>query len=313
MNDGVFTWIRGEFGLTVVTSMLVLACAWSAATSGARLESLSRAARVSALLMAAIAGLSSASVWLRGHDWQHLQWSLGCPMLGLFFVSGPFLATPHLAPRQATAERRRSLRCGSWVSIPIVLFVLAVISIGVIAASPRELPTTRTSPGPLAGIAQIAAYGLGLHDLPPVLAIVHPWDGERGMGHLTRDITVPFSVLTLAARLILGYVALSFALHAAPSATVRRALAFVAPMLATALLGWPLLATPMDGYWQIEPEDVRRFGPTLLAAALALAVLAGFERRAQRRDLERSDDATAPARDAATPAPSPTRAPPRAE
>lgn len=283
MHDSVFAWLLFAFGLTAVIAVALLVCAWATVTARASSETFARIARRSALLLAVLALSASAMEWTLNRDWMHFQWSIAYPMFALYFVSGGFLArmwpeavSSEFSERQGAQDRSQS----GWWS-PAAIVVLALTSIVMLVVFPGRVPPHRTSPGPLLGVIQIAAYGLGLGDLPPVLAVVHAWDEARGMGSLTRDLTVPFSVLTLASRAIVGYVAIAFVLRVVQNARMRRTLALVAPMLATAAT-YELWWRPAHGYWQFEPADIRAFGPTLAAAVAALLALAVAWFRARR-------------------------------
>jgi hypothetical protein len=273
--DSVFTRLLLEFGFTAVTAVALLVCAWATWTGRASSETLARFARRSALALAVFALVTSAFEWSLRRDWMHFHWSMAYPMLALHFVSGGFLASmwPDAASSEfADRHGGRELSRSRWW-FPAVIALLALTSIVMLLVFPGRVPPHRNTPGPLLGVVQIAAYGLGLGELPPVLAVVHPEEAARGMGSLTRDLTVPFSVLTLAARGIVGYVALGFLLRVVPNTRMRGTLGLVAPMLATAAT-YSLWQEPAYGYWQFEPVDIHAFGPTLAAAALALVALA---------------------------------------
>ncbi len=279
---------------TSVTSVLLIETAF-VASRRTFAEGLARAARWGACFVMALAVAGSVGLRITTVNWVHFQWSLGYPLLGAFCVSGAFLPwmwpSEHSGTVAAAPAADAWTRSGWW--FPAVALAIGTSSVWLQLLLPGEVPAVRNSPGPLVGTIELAAYGLGLGDLPAVLHVRFPHDAARGMDHLSRDLTVPLSVLTLTAEMLCAYVALALGLRFVPHAAVRFALRLVAPIGVTGFMfsRWRRLAS---GLWHETPAEIRAFGPTLLAATIALAVLVVLwlrdraHARSARRDFERA-------------------------
>lgn len=289
--DLVFQFLFVIAAATVVVTLLLFGAAYHAAQRGAE-GGLAHAARWCACFtfMAAVFG----AFWIRRTttDWMHFQWSLGPALLSAFWISGAFL--PFMWPTDRTPQRAWDTPSTDWTRsgwwFPVAALALGCASVTLQLFEPGEVPAERNSPGPLVGTFELAAYGLGLGDLPSLLQVRFPHDAQRGMDHLTRDLTVPLSVLTLSAEMLCVYVALAFGLRFARSASVRLALGFVSPIAVSVILfvRWRAVSY---GLWHETPYEIRAFGPTLAAAAFTLVLLAvaGLRdrSRARGRDLAR--------------------------
>lgn len=272
--DLVYPFLLVIAAATIVVSLLLFGAAFHAAQRGAE-GGLAHAARWCACFtfVAAVFG----AFWIRRTttDWMHFQWSLGPALLSAFWISGAFL--PFAWPADNARQRAWDTRSTDWTRsgwwFPVAALALGSASVTLQLLEPGRVPAERNSPGPLVGTFELAAYGLGLGELPSLLQVRFPHDAQRGMDHLTRDLTVPLSVLTLTAEMLCVYVALAFGLRFVRSASVRLALGFVAPIAVSVILfvRWRGFAS---GLWQETPYEIRAFGPTLAAAAFALALLA---------------------------------------
>jgi hypothetical protein len=272
--DLVYQFLFVIAAATVVVSLLLFGAAFRAAQRGAEGE-LARAARWCACFTFAAAVFGAFWIRRTTTDWMHFQWSLGPALLSAFWISGAFL--PSTWPDDRTRRRAWDTRSTDWTRsgwwFPAAALALASASVTLQLLEPGRVPAERNSPGPLVGTFELAAYGLGLGELPSLLQVRFPHDAQRGMDHLTRDLTVPLSVLTLAAEMLCAYVTLALGLRFVRNASVRLALGFVSPIAVSVIVfaRWRGLSY---GLWHETPFEIRAFGPTLAAAAFALALLA---------------------------------------
>jgi len=272
--DLVYQFLFIIAGATVVVTLLLFGAAFRAARHAAEGE-LAYAARWCACFTFVVAVFGAFWIRRTTTDWMHFQWSLGPMLLSAFWISGAFL--PFAWPAENARQRAWDTRSTDWTRsgwwFPVGALALGSASITLQLLEPGRVPTERNSPGPLVGTLELVAYGLGLGELPPVLHVRFPHDVARGMDHLPRDLTVPLSVLTLAAEMLCAYVVLAYWLRFVRSASVRLALGFVAPIGVSVILfvRWRGFAS---GLWHETPDEIRAFGPSLTAAAFTLAYLA---------------------------------------
>lgn len=268
MNDPVFPILAWEFFLTVGGATALLTAAWRSSAVEASTGAPALIPRWIALVLFGSTLVGALLNRIATRDWVHLQWSLGLPLLGLFCVSGAFSSA------WSSNDTRDRGWSGWW-------FPIAALSIGLAAivlqfAAPGVVPAHRNSPGPLIGAFEIAAYGLGLGELPSAVTLEHSASEGRAVGHLSRDLTVAISVLTLAAQLVIAYVALAFASRSMPEGRLRRVFALLAPTLLTAAM-LPIWWSSAYGLWSMNVFYLHAFGPTLLAATLAVLALAAAQ------------------------------------
>ncbi len=285
MSDPIHPLVLIAFALTLATLWVASHAAWRAARTGELPWSRVRRARRFALVLFAAALSMALAHRAATRDWVHFHWSLVYPLLGLALVSGVFLSSMWARDRdherQQTGRTRDVSRSGWW--FPVAAVALGLASIALQLALPGRVPTALVHDGTVLVLVGIAAYGLGLGPLPPVLEVVSPQGELRGMGYLTPDLSLSLDVLTLAAKLTVVYVALALASRLMPRATSMRSTLLLAPVLTTCVL----FATRPDPefIWDSDPGAIRAFGPTLaagVAALVALALVWAFDRRAAR-------------------------------
>jgi hypothetical protein len=207
-------------------------------------------------------------------------------MYGLSLVSGAFLSSMWARDRddevQQTGRARDPSRSGWW--FPAAAVALGVTSVALLLIQPGPVPPARAHDGTVMGLVGIAAYGLGLGPLPPVLEVVSPQGEARGMGYPTRDLSVSLYVMTLAAKLVVVYVALALLLRWMPRALSRRAPLLLAPAVTTGVLFFAR-GPDSTNVWDSDPVFMRAFGPTLAAGCAAVVVLAivAVTERSQRQ------------------------------
>ncbi len=274
MNEPIHALVALEFALTAVIVFKLIVAAAITVTTSATPWAIVRSARMLTLTLFASTVVGALLHRALTTDWVHFSWSLRNPLLGLFVGSGAFLCSlwHHERSDEAEcAERPTDLsRNGLW-------FVAAMLSVAFLSVAlqwliPDPAPPQRANGRPLAGLVEIAAYGLGRGDVPALLVPSTPQGEVRGLGYLTRELSVPLGVVCLASLATIAYAALGLTLRCLPAGAPRRALLLVGPMIATALLGSDL-ATLDAMHWGSDPAFIRSFGPTVAAAFAAVAIL----------------------------------------
>lgn len=173
-----------------------------------------------------------------------------------------------------------------------MLVTLGALPLVLQLAIPEDHPSSRDTGEPVRRLVELAAWGLG-GPLPECLTPITPQESARGIGHLPREVTVALGSTLLAAWQWIAFCAL--ALLGRVLRSPRRRIAFY--LVAPALLGLGTLLLPSwkafdasmfnamreSAIWKGEPAVLASYGPVLLVALVALAVLAIAVKRAPLR------------------------------
>lgn len=257
----------------------VFALSVSAARSRDRVRCERRTYWVRRLVLAygALALALALRQWWAYRDWVHLLWTTTHPQLVLFSGAGAFLS------RDARIGR------GPWIVVASLL-VFALLPAALIQWAPDIDAEPRNLGRPIAGTLEVAHFGLG-GPLPAVLVPENQAGVARGLGFLPREITVPIGALAVAAVLwiVVCFVLLTGTLLRPPR--LRAGYLVLAPFGALALLWVPMpFGLNESTLWPSDPALLRGFGPLLVTAALASA-LVPLARWLARRSGEAPDSA----------------------
>lgn len=274
MNEPIHLLVLLVFVLTIVSAFKLIVAAAITVTTRVTPWAIVRSARMLGLVLLALTVVGATVHRALTPDWVHFSWSLTYPLFGLCLCSGAFLCSLWQSERDAEAARAlrpvdRS-RSGLWFIAAMLL--VSWLSVALQWGIPDPAPPERADGRPLAGLVEIARYGLGLGDVPALLVPSTPQGEARGLGYLTRELTVPLGVVTLAAAATIVFAALGLALRCVPTGPARHVLLLVAPMLAVAV-GWSELRGFDARLWDSNPKAIESFGPTVAAALAAVAVL----------------------------------------
>jgi hypothetical protein len=217
-------------------------------------------------------------------DWQRLYWAAQFPLLAAFFLSGTVLSRLWRDPSETAATERRA---GGAAAFLAICAGLALLPLALQLAIPDPDPPPRATGAPLARLSEIARWSFG--GPAPESLRPEPTDTVRSIAHLPRELTVPLGIALAAAWLWIAFCVLAFAGRLVRSPRVRRALLLALPALTAPLFlqdlvhrreddafGWNLLwplSAEHAAVWRSAPAVLATFGPVLLVAVLAAAVL----------------------------------------
>ena len=218
-------------------------------------------------------------------DWNHLFFATQYPLLGLFAGSGALLCRTwrrdaewidgSMASAAAARGPVRRRLSGAWIFLAMAA-TLALLPLPLEIALPEDRPAPRETGAPIAALGELIAWGFG-GPLPAALVPDSevPPQVERGVGHLPRDVTVPFATTWLGACLWMCFCALAFVGRFAHTQPKRLIFFLLAPPLVAPAWAWAF--GEHSALWKSDVWALRSYGPVLLAALLAtLALAAAF-------------------------------------
>lgn len=225
--------------------------------------------------------------WSVGQDFVHLWWAVQIPLVSTFLLSGNFAA-------RGWAHEHRPATTAEQMQAPGVFFVatlvLAVTPLVVEETWPIDHTQRRVTESPTIAILQFVGWSFG-GPRPDCLR----YDMLRGIGHVSRDVTVPMGILLIAAWTSIVFSASTLALRLIRNANCRLAASFVvAPIFGTVVLImkdpvgifdpglFPPYADDRSAVWNSDPLTLRTFGFVVLAGVLCSVALLVTLQRARR-------------------------------
>jgi hypothetical protein len=280
----------------------VAACVWLAVRPNARVPWIGARGIVFLFWMSAL--VLAVSEGFLDRDWQHMFWMAQGSTVSLFVVSGTLLVSVWpddgvlRSEQNGAPTRSRPARFNSAWWFFAMMSSLALLPLLQIAWFDSE-PDGRNLGIPIRRVIELAHWGFG-GPLPECLSPITDAEIARGVGHLPREVTVPFGTLLIGAWLWIAFCAIAIVGRWMPAGNLRRGFLLLAPFFlgVTSFIAdighgdsqfapsffWPGSALK-SGIWRSEPVVMKSFGPVMLAAllcALLLALLVRFWPRSKR-------------------------------
>lgn len=250
-----------------------------------------------------VAAAGHASV---GNNLVHMFWTVQVPLLSMFLMSGPFLAstwTDDIAEEMDVDSPALGWDRGPWPFF-LLTWVWVFLPLVFLHANPPPWRWRPLSDSPSRDVVQICAWGFG-GELPSVLVPIAEEGFVRGVGFPTRDVAVELVVLQTAAWTTLGFTLIAFALRVVKSRTLRFLLCHTLPPL-LGVLTWfvhtpigildPCLFGPSSAFdseiWHSDVSSMRSLGGLVLVAGLGIVGLTLVRRIDRRRHGVRATPST---------------------
>jgi hypothetical protein len=253
------------FCFFVLTLALIATVGVAACSGGAS----ARPIRLGQRLLCVMGAFSLVLVLARRNDWVHLQWSVTYPMWGMFTGVGLLLLQ--------TWPRDRALRPAAWygrngATIALVwLLALGVLPPVLAHALCEPFPVGRVSGSSFAALFDVARYGFG-GSIPSLMVPVTEDQLARGLGSPPRFVTVALLTSMTAAAAVIVFVALALIGRLIPLTALRGMFWLLSPV--AIVLASSLEVAPLSrALWTNEPWAVQLYGPTIVIAIVAAALL----------------------------------------
>jgi hypothetical protein len=258
-------------GVPLAVALFVLAVRSARARDRDTEAAGARAMRRCVVAYAVVAVLLAVAEWMPlPRAWMLLHWTAVHPMMLVFAGAGAFLVDS--GPREGGSSRRTS----GLAAPGALLLAFALVPPLLLSLAPKPDAATRNVGRPVAGMVEVARYGLG--GPPPAMLQPENEAGERrGMGFLPREVTASVGSFAAASTMWLFLCAI------AAYGRWRRRFLLLAPFATVPLLFLPMPFGVGEGpLWTSQPFFVRAFGPLLLLALGAAGVVAWLGLRGGR-------------------------------